>query len=165
MLRTADELRGFTLVSGEERLAKFEDLYFDDRFWTVRYLLVDTGGWLIERRVLVSPRAVLMVDGLSQTISTNLTKAQIEKGPSPDEHAPVDRQFEIAYNEYYGYSPYWVGPLAWGANSAAPPAGGRGPAGGESRVGQPSVQRDRHHGVCGGGQRWRCGSRIRGDRG
>ena len=121
MLRTADELRGFTLVSGEERLAKLEDLYFDDRFWTVRYLLVDTGGWLIQRRVLVSPRAVLMVDGLSQTISTDLTKTQIEEGPSPDEHAPVDRQFEIAYNEYYGYSPYWVGPLAWGANSAPRP--------------------------------------------
>ena len=121
MLRTTDELRGYTLVSGEEKLAKLEDLYFDDQFWTVRYLLVDTGGWLVQRQVLVSPRAVLMVDGLNETIATDLTKAQIKDGPAPDEHAPVDRQFEIAYNEYYGYSPYWVGPLAWGANSAPRP--------------------------------------------
>jgi hypothetical protein len=121
MLRTSEELRDYTLVSGEEKLGKLEDLYFDDRFWTVRYMVIDTGGWLIQRRVLVSPRAIQEVDGLHETIATNLTKTQVENSPAPDAHAPVDRQFEIAYNEYYDYSPYWIGPLAWGPYSAPRP--------------------------------------------
>lgn len=118
MLYLGDELRRYELRSVGESLGKIEDFYFDDRFWTIRYLVIDTGGWLVERRVLVSPRAVVAVDMHSDTIATKLTKAQLEAGPSPDEHAPVSRQFEIAYNEYYDYSPYWIGPLAWGAYGA-----------------------------------------------
>jgi hypothetical protein len=121
MLRTADELRGFRLHNRDEEVGKLEDLYFDDRFWAVRYLVVDAGGWLVQRRALISPRAISEVDGVNETISTDLTRSQIENSPLPDEHAPVDRQFEIAYAQYYEYSPYWIGPLAWGANSAPRP--------------------------------------------
>jgi hypothetical protein len=121
MLRTAGEIHGFALRSGDEKLGKLEDLYFDDRFWTVRYLVIDAGGWLVQRRTLISPRSLMEVDGLNETISTSLTKEQIEESPTPDEHATVDRQFEIAYNEYYAYSPYWIGDLAWGAYSAPRP--------------------------------------------
>jgi hypothetical protein len=123
MLHRAEELRAYDLRSSDGQLGRIEDLYFDDRFWTVRYLVIDTGGWLIQHRVLISPRAVLGVDREKQTISTNLTREQVDKSPNPDEHPPVSRQFEIAYNEYYGYSPYWVGPFAWGSLTAPlPPA-------------------------------------------
>ncbi len=121
MLRTAEDLRGYALSADGEKLGTLENLYFDDRYWTVRYLVVDTGGWLVQHRVLISPRAVKGVDGVNEIISTELTKEQVENSPAPDEHAPVDRQFEIAYNEYYAYSPYWVGPLAWGASTAPRP--------------------------------------------
>lgn len=115
MLYNAEELRKYTLRSIDADLGKVEDLYFDDRSWTVRYLVVDTGGWLVQTRVLISPVAVDGVDQESKSVATGLTKAQVEKSPRPDEHAPVSRQFEIAYNEFYGYSPYWIGPLGQGA--------------------------------------------------
>jgi uncharacterized protein YrrD len=121
MLHRADELRSYRLRSIDGDLGKIDDLYFDDRFWAVRYLVIESGGLLDQRHVLVSPRAVLAVDIHSDTIATKLSKAELAAGPTPDEHAPVSRQFEIAYNEFYGYSPYWIGPLAWGANSAPRP--------------------------------------------
>ena len=121
MLYSADALRSYDLRSTDGVLGKIEDFYFDDRFWAVRYLVVETDGWLVQRRVLISPRAVVAVDIHSDTIATKLTKAQIAASPAPDEHAPVSRQFEIAYNEFYEYSPYWIGPLAWGANGAPRP--------------------------------------------
>ena len=34
------------------------EFYFDDRSWTVRYLIADTGGWLSGRTVLISPYAL-----------------------------------------------------------------------------------------------------------
>jgi uncharacterized protein YrrD len=122
MLHKAEELGTYKLRSSDGELGKIEDLYFDDRFWTVRYLVVDSGGWLVQRRVLVSPRAVVGVDRENKTIASELTKAQVEKSPLPDEHPPVSRQFEIAYNEYYDYSPYWVGPFARGTLTAPLPA-------------------------------------------
>jgi hypothetical protein len=121
VLHRTNELFRFDLRSLDGNLGKIEDLYLDDRYWAVRYLVVETEGWLVQRRVLVSPRAVMAVDIHSDTIATRLTKAQLAASPSPDEHAPVSRQFEIAYNEFYEYSPYWIGPLAWGAYSAPRP--------------------------------------------
>ncbi len=121
MLYKAEELRGYAFHSRDGKTGTIEDLYFDDRFWTVRYLVVDTGGWLVQKRMLVSPRALSGVDRDTKTIESILTKAQMERSPAPDEHPPVSRQFEIAYNEYYGYSPYWVGPFAWGTLTAPLP--------------------------------------------
>jgi hypothetical protein len=121
MLHRAEELHTYNLRSTEGELGKVEDLYFDDRFWTVRYVVIETGGWLVQRRVLISPRAVFGVDRDNKTISTGLTKEQLENSPTPDDYPPVSRQFEIAYNEYYGYSPYWVGPFAWGSLTAPLP--------------------------------------------
>ncbi len=121
MLHRAAELRRFSLRSDGAELGTIEDLYLDDRFWTVRYLVVDTRGWLAQRRVLVTPRAVLGLDSEHEAIDTELTKEQLAASPTPDEHAPVSRQFEIAYNNYFEYSPYWIGPLAWGAYSAPRP--------------------------------------------
>jgi len=36
-------------------------VYFDDEKWTIRHLVVDTGGWLSGRKVLISPRSVVGV--------------------------------------------------------------------------------------------------------
>jgi hypothetical protein len=44
-----------------DRLGTVEDLYFDDDRWTIRYLVLRTGNWLISRAVLVSPMAIAHV--------------------------------------------------------------------------------------------------------
>ena len=49
-----------TLLEGEVGTVK--DIYFDDERWVVRYLVVDTGGWLGGRSVLISPYAVQSID-------------------------------------------------------------------------------------------------------
>jgi hypothetical protein len=43
-------------------IGKFKEHYFDDQSWIVRYLVVDSGGWLSDRRVLISPRSLGMID-------------------------------------------------------------------------------------------------------
>ena len=114
MLHRADAMHNFALLSKDESIGKVKDFYFDDRFFTVRYLLADTGNWLTGRLVLISPYAVTSIDEEAQTISTSLTRKQIEDSPSPDVDMPVSRQFETAYHDYYGWPYYWYGPYAWG---------------------------------------------------
>ncbi len=109
MFYKADELRKYVLSAVDGEIGKIEDLYFDDRFWIVRYVVANAGGWLGGRLVVLSPHAIVSVDPDNGLAATNLTKAQIENGPSPDEAVPVSRQFETAASDYFGWPQYWYG--------------------------------------------------------
>ena len=76
MLRTAGHMKGVTIEAIDGDIGSVQDLYFDDRTWTVRYLVVDTGTWLPGRQVLISPFAFQPVPGASR-LRTALTKEQI----------------------------------------------------------------------------------------
>jgi hypothetical protein len=98
----------------EGDIGKVEGFYFDDRHWTVRYMVIETGDWLTDRQVLISPHAMVSVEEGKGIISTSLTKKQIEGSPSLDTHKPISRQFERDYYAYYGWPMYWYGPYMWG---------------------------------------------------
>jgi len=114
MLSSAHALKGFTIHGTDGEIGKVKDFYFDDHFWTVRYLVVETGDWLSDRRVLLSPYALKSVDTQKKYISVHLTKKQIENSPSHDRDKPVSRQFEEAHYVYYGWPVYWYGGFNWG---------------------------------------------------
>jgi hypothetical protein len=115
MLSKAKTLQGYPLQNiDDETIGKVKEFYFDDRYWTVRYLVADTGNWLTGRQVLISPYALVAVNSDHQNIVTGLTKKQIEDSPSLDSDKPVSHQFEQAYYGHYGWPMYWNGPYAWG---------------------------------------------------
>ena len=114
MLSKAKTLKGYKLDSLDGEIGKVNEFYFDDRHWTIRYLVADTGNWLTGRRVLISPYALVAVLAEKQDIAIDLTKKQIEESPSLDSDKPVSRQFEEAYHGYYGWPTYWSGPYVWG---------------------------------------------------
>ena len=58
MLRTLDELHDYMIGAVDGVIGHVKDLYLDDEAWGVRYLAVDTGGWLSGRKVLISPMAI-----------------------------------------------------------------------------------------------------------
>ena len=115
MLSKAKTLQGYSLQNiDDETIGKVKEFYFDDQYWTVRYLVADTGNWLTGRRVLISPYALVAVNSDHQNIVVGLTKKQIEDSPSLDSDKPVSHQFEQAYYGHYGYPMYWGGPYTWG---------------------------------------------------
>jgi len=126
MLRSMKALNGFTIGATDGDIGTVTECYFDDVSYTVRYVVVDTGGWLAERKVLLSPIAVRAMDWTHQRITAALTTAQVEQSPNIDTAKPVSRQHETAYHGYYGYAPYWAGAYLWGAYPY--PALGAGPA-------------------------------------
>jgi uncharacterized protein YrrD len=106
MLSKAKTLKGYKLNSLDGEIGKVKEFYFDDRHWTIRYLVADTGNWLTGRQVLISPYALVAVSKEEQHITIDLTKKQIEASPSLNSDKPVSRQFEQAYYGYYGYPMY-----------------------------------------------------------
>ena len=77
------------------------------------YLIVETGGWLSGRPVLISPISIVDIDWAEKRLDVSLTKKQVEMRPPIDRHLPVFRQHEAAYLGYYGYPLYWNGPNLW----------------------------------------------------
>tara|TARA_R110002096_G_scaffold433887_3_gene653816 strand:- start:20295 stop:21092 length:798 start_codon:yes stop_codon:yes gene_type:complete len=110
MLQSSKDLITYKAkASNGEIVGRVRDLLFDDASWTVRYLVVDTGSWLVGRKTLVAISQCWEPDTESKSLQVNLSKEQIENGPSLDEHAPVSRQFEIEFARHFQLVPYWGG--------------------------------------------------------
>lgn len=114
MLTNATFLKGLAIHAKDGELGTVEAFYFDDETWTIRYFVVQTGGWLSSRQVLISPISVVRADWKKKRMDVALTKQQVEKSPTIDTRQPVSRQHEADYSAYYGYNYYWGGPYMWG---------------------------------------------------
>jgi len=112
-----EKLIGLSVRASDGELGKVTDVYFDDHRWTARYLLVDTGSWLEERRVLISPISVENIDWDNGSVPVRLTRQQVKACPHIDTDNPVSRQQELDFLSYYGYPSYWGGLLMWGTTS------------------------------------------------
>jgi hypothetical protein len=117
MLHSVNSLRGFHVRATDGDIGSVREVYFDDEDWAVRYLIVDTGGWLSGRKVLISPYSVSSLDWNDTAVVVRLTREQVERSPDIDTDRPVSRQHETEYNKYYGYPAYWpyTSMWAWGA--------------------------------------------------
>lgn len=116
MLCKAKALKGYTLASLNGKIGEVKEFYFDDRHWTIRYLVAETGNWLTDRQVLISPYALVEVNTQEQLITINLSKKQIEESPALSSDKPVSQQFELDYYGYYDWPMYSNGADIWGAS-------------------------------------------------
>ena len=108
MLRTLKELEGYTIHATDGEIGKVHEFLFDDEQWTIRYLVVNTGNWLAERLVLITPKALGEPDWGSQSFPVSLTREQIKNSPDINANQPVSHQRELELHHYYGWPLYWA---------------------------------------------------------
>ena len=125
MLHTVKELHDFTVGASDGEIGEVKDVYFDDERWAIRYMVVEAGGWLSGRKVLISPISVRDVDWDDEVLNVKLSQQQVRDSPSVDTDKPVSRQHEIDYYNYYGYNNYWEGANLWGLAYIPFPGSGR----------------------------------------
>ena len=115
MLREAKDMLGFTIAATDGGIGHVRDFYFDDETWVVRYLIVETGTWLANRKVLVSPMALQDPNWEFTKFPAQLTREQVRNSPGIDTDKPVSRQHEMEFFRHYGYPYYWGGSGFWGS--------------------------------------------------
>lgn len=115
MLRNVNTIKGYAIQATDDELGRVREVYFDDEQWGVRYLVVETGPWLMGRSVLISPYAIQGIDEDGERIRVSLTSEKVKNSPDIDTDKPVSRQLESEFSTYYGYDNYWTGPYLWGA--------------------------------------------------
>jgi len=107
MERSVKNLIDQNLEATDGEIGKVKDFYFDDDTWTIRYLVVTTGGWLSARKVLISPNALVQHSWASGIFRANLNREQVRNSPDIDTDKPVSRQQEEELANYYPWQPYW----------------------------------------------------------
>jgi hypothetical protein len=115
MLRSMNDMEGYTIGATDGIVGRVRDFYFDDDAWVIRYLVVETGDGLPHRKVLISPIAIGQPDWAEKILPVSITRSQVNDSPDIDTEKPVSRQQEMGYLGYYGYGQYWGGGGLWGA--------------------------------------------------
>lgn len=118
MLEVISALKGYAIEASDGKIGSVGDFLFHDEKWQVRWLVVDTGTWLSERKVLLQPSAIVRANYEERKLKVALTKAQVEGSPDIAEHRPVSRQMERELYNYYGWDPLWGGDYL-GTNAGA----------------------------------------------
>jgi sporulation protein YlmC with PRC-barrel domain len=105
-MNNASQMIGKTVVASDGEIGTVHDLYFDDRTWSVRYLVVDTGKWLPGRKVLVAPEAIVKPWHHEAAIAVDLTTEQVRTSPDIDTAMPVSRLAQELLHQHYQWAPY-----------------------------------------------------------
>jgi hypothetical protein len=119
MLWNASAIKGYAIAASDGRLGTVNDFLFDDGSWMVRWLVVDTGTWLSDRKVLLPPLVLGHLHPTNHEFPVRLTKQQVKDSPEIDCDRPVSRQMETHVYDYYGWYPYWGSGLYMGGYSYA----------------------------------------------
>ena len=102
MLHSLKGIRGFSVQATDGDAGTVADIYFDERTWTTRFLVVDTGNWIAGHIVLISPVSIRAVDWLGLTMYLGLSRQQVKDSPGMDTAKPVSQQDEGRFPDW-GY--------------------------------------------------------------
>jgi hypothetical protein len=84
MLHRANELAGDAVRATDGSAGRVKDFYFDPQRRRVEYLVVETGGAVGGRTVLVSPAAIDLRRSSEQSMFATVSSADIERAPSAE---------------------------------------------------------------------------------
>lgn len=100
-------LKGYAVVTEHEKSGTVVDVLFDDVAWKVWWVVVETGSWLAQRRVVVHPGAIEQIDHAYKAIVVGLTRAQMEASPHVPPDAAVSRETSGFFHDHYKSNRHW----------------------------------------------------------
>lgn len=93
-----DDVRGSHLYGlNDEKLGKIDDVVFDHSSGEIRYVVVDTGGWLSSKKFVVPADRIRPSANHEDDFSVDLSKQQVESFPAYNEK---DMESEDKWNDY-----------------------------------------------------------------
>lgn len=107
LLRSARRLVGFRVEANDGPAGSVDDLLLDDETWAVRYLVVEMGGLLPGKKVIVSARRVLRVEWDAKTAHLDLAQQSVRSSPEYEGRGPIAREYESELFDADGRPRYW----------------------------------------------------------
>jgi hypothetical protein len=99
MLSLLRNLTGGKVLVGNQTIGAVGDLFFDNRDWTVRFILLRVGSWFRQKSILITPDQINSIEWMKTGAFITVNQDVIEKNPRIDQ----DR-FAL-----YQWPYYWTG--------------------------------------------------------
>ena len=97
----AEDIRGATLYGlNDEKLGKIDDVIFDHATGVIRYVVVDTGGWLSTKEFIVPADRLRASAEHQDDFAVDLNKQQVESFPPYNES---DLESDQQWSDYEGH--------------------------------------------------------------
>jgi hypothetical protein len=96
------EVTGYHIEAKDGAIGHVEGFILDDEDWMIRYMVVDTRSWLPGKKVLIAPCLIRSVHWDESKVCLDLSRELVEGGPEYDPSAPVNREYEKRWYDYYG---------------------------------------------------------------
>ncbi len=109
MLESVRDLCRFRVRALDGKVGKAADFYFDDSTWSIRYLVLNTTGWIFGHRVLIHPDCLGQPDGSVRVLPVSLTKEEVKSRGAIGHDEPISYQLEQLMMDRYGGSARWRG--------------------------------------------------------
>jgi uncharacterized protein YrrD len=100
-LRSTDEVTGYHIRARDGEIGHVEDFLFDDRNWSIRYLVVDTRNWWPGKKVLIPPAWIGEIHWEDRSVETEVVRQDISQAPAYDPGEPMTAAFEEQLQHYY----------------------------------------------------------------
>lgn len=107
-LRSSREISGYTIHASDGDIGHVEDFLVDDKFWIIRYMIIDTRNWLPGRKVLVAPDWIERFTWTERKVDVNMTRREIKDSPEYDPSTPFSREYEEKLFNHYNLPFYWT---------------------------------------------------------
>ncbi len=95
-------LKDATVETTDGEIGHVESLLVDTRTWTVKYLVVHTGQWWADKKVLLLPGTVDRIDDVRSSIDLNVSREKVRGSPDYVAGETVDGAFDEQFQIYYG---------------------------------------------------------------
>jgi len=80
-LRSAKAVIGYQVQASDEAIGHVTDFVLDDETWLIQHVIVDTGHWLSEKRVMISPNQIRRISWDESKVYLDLTKEAVVNSP------------------------------------------------------------------------------------
>lgn len=108
-LRSTREVIDYKIQADDDRIGNVEDFILEDDIWSIRYMVVDTGKWLLPgKKVLIALPWIRDIDWNESSVYVDLTSAEVEQSPEYDPDKIINREFETELFNYYKKPKYWT---------------------------------------------------------
>jgi hypothetical protein len=106
MLLSLNKLQNYTIQTKDREKSKFDTFLFEDIEMKIKYIVVDTGLCVPQKKFIISPMAIDNIDESSEKIHIALTKKDIETNPNINTKLPISMQKEDEIIQYFNLPLY-----------------------------------------------------------
>lgn len=103
LAHSLSQVLGFPVVTADRRKAAVRSFLFDDRSWSIRYVVVDPGRHSPDHLVTIPVSRFKSPDWSQGIIETDLSLEELARSADAESVLPVSRQRQLAWNKHFGW--------------------------------------------------------------